>query len=124
MAAQRRRDTEPELRLRAALHAMGLRYRVAYAVPGKARRSIDVAFPRRKVAVFVDGCFWHACPAHGTSPRRNAAWWKSKLDRNVERDRQTDALLIDAGWVVLRFWEHEDMQVSAEQVRVEVRRRA
>lgn len=102
------RDTRPETALRRELHGRGLRYRVDFPpLPGLRRRA-DVVFTRARVAVFVDGCFWHRCPNHGTSPRNNREWWRAKLDRNVERDRDTDAALAAAGWRVVRVWEHED----------------
>ena len=107
MSRARRRDTAPEIALRKALHADGLRYRVAYPVPGQRRRTIDIAFTRQKVAVFVDGCFWHGCPEHGTAPRANAEWWRRKLEANRARDVDTDEMLRDRGWTVLRVWEHE-----------------
>ena len=107
MRRQLRQGTAPELALRQALHARGHRYRVAWPVPGGRRRTIDVAFTRRRVAVYVDGCFWHCCPLHATWPEANAAWWATKLRRNVERDGETDKLLITAGWSVVRVWEHE-----------------
>lgn len=106
MSRQRSRDTGPELRLRHELHAAGRRYRVGYPIPGVRRRSIDIAFTRTKVAVFIDGCFWHACPEHGTRPKADAAWWTAKLQRNVERDRETDEALAALGWTVIRIWEH------------------
>lgn len=107
MSIQRRRDTQPEVAVRRLLHASGLRYRVAYAVPGQRRRTIDVAFPRHRVAVFIDGCFWHGCPSHGTKPTANSEWWRRKLEANRARDADTTAVLQAAGWRVLRFWEHE-----------------
>lgn len=110
------RDTKPELGLRRELHRRGLRYRVDVApLPGLRRRA-DVVFARRKVAVFVDGCFWHRCPDHGTDPKNNSDWWRAKLDRNVERDRDTDAALRAAGWHVARVWEHEDMAAAATTI--------
>ena len=113
---QRARDTAPELALRRLLHARGLRYRVDVApLPGLRRRA-DVVFTRARLAVFVDGCFWHRCPEHSTSPRSNADWWREKLDRNVRRDRDTDRALREAGWKVLRVWEHETAEVAADQV--------
>lgn len=115
MRRQLRQGTAPELALRQALHARGHRYRVAWPVPGGRRRTIDIAFTRRRVAVFVDGCFWHCCPSHATWPESNADWWATKLRRNVERDRETDELLIEAGWSVVRVWEHEEV---AEAVRL------
>lgn len=116
MSRARRRDTKPELDVRRLLHARGMRYRVNFPVPGVARRSIDIAFTRPKVAVFLDGCFWHACPEHGTQPRANADWWAAKLRRNVERDTETDRALAAQGWTVLRFWEHEDPLLIADRV--------
>lgn len=123
MSVARRRDTGPELALRRALHALGLRYRVTYPVPGNRRRTIDIAFTRAKVAVFVDGCFWHGCPEHGTKPRANADWWEQKLTANITRDRDTDELLADAGWVVRRLWEHDPPDVAAALIHELVERR-
>ncbi len=80
------------------------------------RRSIDIAFPGIKVAVFLDGCFWHGCPQHATSPKANADWWRQKLDRNIARDRETNEHLVEAGWTVLRFWEHQDPAAVAADV--------
>ena len=121
MAVAPRRDTAPELALRRVLHAAGLRYRVGFPVPGQRRRTIDVAFTRAQVAVFVDGCFWHGCPEHGTQPRSNSAWWTTKLSANQARDRDTDRVLAESGWTVLRIWEHEDPAVAADQIRAVVR---
>ena len=123
MSRQARRDTAPELALRRELHARGLRYRLCHPVPGFPRRTIDVAFPGAQVAVFVDGCFWHGCPEHGTGPKANDRWWAEKLARNGERDRETDAALAAAGWHVLRFWEHEDAARAADRVESLVRGR-
>ncbi|SNC61190.1 T/G mismatch-specific endonuclease [Kytococcus aerolatus] len=106
MQRQRRAGTGPEMRLRRALHARGWRFRVGFKVPRAPRRTIDVAFPKRKVAVFVDGCFWHVCPEHGVRPKSNAEWWHRKLMDNVVRDRTTDEVLVAQGWVVVRVWEH------------------
>ncbi len=118
MRRARRRDTAPEIALRKILHAGGYRYRVAYPVPGQRRRTIDVAFTRQKLAVFVDGCFWHGCPQHGTAPRANSEWWRRKFDANLARDRDTDQLLRARRWTVLRIWEHEDPHVAAAKVRI------
>jgi DNA mismatch endonuclease (patch repair protein) len=107
MSRQRRVGTTPELALRRLLHARGHRYRVAWPVPKAPRRSIDVAFVGRRLAVFVDGCFWHACPVHASNPRANAEWWAAKLRKNVQRDQETNELLYEAGWTVVRIWEHE-----------------
>jgi DNA mismatch endonuclease (patch repair protein) len=115
MQATRQRDTPGEIALRAALRALGLRYRVDVTLPGTRRRA-DVAFLRPKVAVFVDGCFWHGCPTHGTWPKTNASWWRSKIEGNRLRDRDTDCTLRSAGWTVLRFWTHDDAAVAARTI--------
>jgi DNA mismatch endonuclease (patch repair protein) len=106
MSAQKRVGTRPELEVRKLLHAMGFRYRVDAPLPGLPRRRADLLFSRRRVAVFIDGCFWHACPVHATRPKANAEWWEAKLLMNVARDRATDEHLVDLGWRSLRFWEH------------------
>lgn len=115
MARVRSRDTAAELALRRELHRRGLRFFVQKHVLSD-RRTVDIVFPRVKVAVFVDGCFWHACPRHGTQSHTNSEWWRQKLARNVERDRQTDADLRAAGWTVVRVWEHEAIMGAAETV--------
>lgn len=117
MSVAPRRDTAPELALRRALHAAGYRYRVVHPVPGNRRRSIDIAFTRARVAVFVDGCFWHGCPEHGTQPRANSDWWTAKLAANHTRDEDTDRLLREAGWHVVRIWEHESVEDAVAAVR-------
>ncbi|MDH6289179.1 very short patch repair endonuclease [Rhodococcus opacus] len=116
MRAQRRRDTAPELALRRELHRRGVRYYVDRAPMKGVRRRADLVFPRRKVAVYVDGCFWHSCPQHATFPKNNAQWWAEKLAGNVTRDRDTDTRLTDAGWTVVRVWEHENPVVAANRV--------
>jgi DNA mismatch endonuclease, patch repair protein len=116
MACQQRRDTAPELLVRRRLHAAGLRYRVNAPLPTMPRRRADILFTRRRVAVFVDGCFWHGCPEHGTWPRANAGWWREKLERNVTRDKETDAVLRALGWTVIRAWEHEDPNSVAARI--------
>jgi DNA mismatch endonuclease (patch repair protein) len=116
MSRQRRRDTAPEMAIRQLLHARGLRYRVAWRIPGMPRRSIDIAFTRAKVAVFVDGCFWHSCPVHRTMPASNRVWWETKLATNRQRDTATDQHLAGLGWRVLRIWEHEDPSIAADLV--------
>jgi len=116
MSRQRRRDTEPELLLRRELHRRGMRFRVDAPIPGLPRRRADVVFTRARIAVFVDGCFWHGCPEHATQPASNAQWWATKLTRNVERDRETDEHLRATGWTVLRFWEHADMAAASAAV--------
>ena len=107
MRGNRRADTGPERQVRSLLHASGYRYRTDYRldVPG-ARVRPDIVFTRRRLAVFIDGCFWHRCPEHGTSPRANTHYWAAKLERNVLRDRRVDQALRAAGWTVLRIWEH------------------
>jgi DNA mismatch endonuclease (patch repair protein) len=123
MKAARQRDTNPELALRRELHRMGLRYRVdERPLPGIRRRA-DVTFRSARVAVFVDGCFWHGCPEHGTSPKANAQWWRDKIDRNRARDVDTDRRLAEAGWRVVRLWEHDvkrDPRAAAELVAAQV----
>lgn len=116
MSTLARRDTSPEIALRRQLHARGLRFRVQLKVPGNNRRTIDVAFTRPRLAVYMDGCFWHGCPEHGRRPHTNSEWWDWKLARNKARDRSTDSELRDAGWEVLRFWEHEDPALAADAV--------
>jgi len=111
-----RRDTRPEIATRQLLHAEGMRYRVSFPVPGNRRRTIDIAFPGRKLAVFVDGCFWHGCPQHGKIPESNHAWWSEKIRRNCQRDADTTAHLEQLGWQVLRAWEHLPPQQAAEMV--------
>lgn len=97
---------------------------MSYPVPGSPRRTIDVAFTRARVAVFVDGCFWHACPEHATWPVNNRARWERKLESNVRRDRETDAMLAEAGWDVVRIWEHEDLEEAVARVHRAVSQRA
>ncbi|MFJ9601228.1 very short patch repair endonuclease [Streptomyces althioticus] len=116
MSRQNRRDTAPEVTVRRILHAGGLRYRVNVPVPGMPRRTIDIVFPKVKVAVFLDGCFWHGCPRHATSPKSNADWWRTKLDKNMARDAETTEHLTREGWTVLRFWEHEPVDDVASRI--------
>jgi DNA mismatch endonuclease, patch repair protein len=116
MARTGRRDTKAELELRRALHARGLRYRVDRAVLPGVRRRADLVFSRAKIAVFVDGCFWHGCPEHATWPAHNADFWRTKIETNRLRDRDTDERLARAGWVVARVWEHEDIEVAADRI--------
>ena len=123
MQANRSRDTSPELALRRLLHASGLRYRVSARPIPQLRRSADLVFRPAKVAVFVDGCFWHSCPAHGTVPATNADYWVPKLARNAERDRETDQALADAGWLSVRVWEHEDPEEAAARIAGLIRER-
>ena len=117
MVANRGRDTRPELAVRSLLHGMGLRYRLGLRLSvGDVRVRPDITFTRRRVAVFVDGCFWHGCPEHQRKPRSNVDYWKPKLDANVARDRRVDAALLAAGWRVVRVWEHEDPADAAARI--------
>lgn len=109
MQANRSRDTKPELEVRRALHRLGLRYRVAIAPEPGLRRRADIVFTRARVAVFIDGCFWHGCPEHGRSSfNHNADYWPTKIAANRARDTDTNLKLAQAGWLVLRYWEHQD----------------
>lgn len=121
MSTLARRDTAPELALRKELHRRGLRYRLQTRVPGNHRRTIDIAFTRAKVAVFVDGCFWHGCPQHAMRPKANSEWWRWKIEGNQARDANTTELLHAAGWSVVRVWEHEDVGAAADLVGAAVR---
>ena len=116
MSTLKRKDNDAELAVRRLLYASGYRYRVHYPVPGLPRRTIDIAFTRDKVAVFIDGCFWHGCPEHGTKPRSNSDWWAAKLTANTGRDLDTTAHLEGAGWTVTRLWEHESAASAFVQV--------
>lgn len=121
MRGNRRRDTVPELAIRRAVHALGLRYRVdARPIPDLNRRA-DLVFTRARVAVFVDGCYWHGCPDHGTVARTNAEYWTPKIQRNRARDRETDMVLAERGWVSLRIWEHEAVTAAVERILTAVR---
>jgi len=123
MQANKGRDTKPELALRSAVHALGLRYRVSAAPLQGVRRTADLVFRRARVAVFLDGCFWHGCPKHHTLAATNARFWADKVRVNRERDRDTDQRLNEAGWTVLRIWEHENPERAALKVRRIVTRR-
>ncbi|WP_439937095.1 very short patch repair endonuclease [Nocardia sp. N13] len=106
MSGLARRDTGPEIALRRELHRRGLRYRVQMKVPGNNRRTIDIAFTRARLAVYVDGCFWHGCAEHHVRPKANSDWWRWKIERNQLRDRDTDRVLDANSWEVVRVWEH------------------
>lgn len=123
MSKVRNRDTDAEMALRREIHRRGLRYRVNLRIPGVGRARPDIVFTRRKVAVFVDGRFWHRCPDHASFPTVNADWWNAKLERNVRRDRATDEDLARAGWTVIRVWGHEDPGLAADRVETAVRAR-
>ncbi|GAA1410604.1 very short patch repair endonuclease [Catellatospora coxensis] len=123
MQANKGRDTRPELMLRSAVHALGLRYRVSMRPLPGVRRTADLVFPRAKVAVFLDGCFWHGCPEHHTKAKTNAAFWAEKVQRTRQRDQETDLRLIESGWLPLRVWEHEQTAQAAQRVVTVVRER-
>lgn len=116
MRRVRQKGTESEMALRRALYARGLRYRVQVPLLTNPRRTVDVAFPGPRVAVFVDGCFWHGCPKHGTWPKANAEFWRSKILANRRRDRDTDGRLREAGWEVVRVWGHEAPERAATRI--------
>ncbi|SRX92149.1 DNA G:T-mismatch repair endonuclease [Microbacterium testaceum StLB037] [Mycobacterium shimoidei] len=117
MQGNRSRDTAPELAVRRLVHGMGLRYRVNTRPLPTLRRTADLVFTRRRVAVFVDGCFWHGCPDHHRQPSANAGYWTAKVARNRARDIATDETLAAAGWTVLRFWAHQSPADVAEAIR-------
>lgn len=122
MRANRSRDTKPELVVRRELHRRGWRFRVAYRpLEADRRRTVDLAFTRRKVAVHIDGCFWHGCEQHFVPPKTNATYWRDKIGLNVRRDKDTDLQLAAAGWTVLRFWEHEDVSDVVSRIEAVLR---
>jgi DNA mismatch endonuclease, patch repair protein len=127
MRGNTKTGNRPEARLRSELHRRGLRFRKNVAIRGEdwVVRP-DVVFPRVRIAVFLDGCFWHACPDHGTTPRVNRSYWMPKLERNVKRDRLNDRQLGEAQWQVLRIWEHVETAEAADEIEAAVtsRRRA
>ena len=123
MRKQRSRGTGPEVELRRSLRRLSMGYRVHARPVPNVRRVADVVFLRARVAVFVDGCFWHGCPEHGTWPISNSEFWRSKILRNRERDRETEAMLTKVGWVAVRVWEHEDPDRAALTIRDAVHRR-
>ena len=116
MRAAKSRDTLAEMKVRRLLHGRGLRYRVDYVVIKKPRRKADIVFTRAKVAVFIDGCFWHGCPKHGTSAKANAEFWRDKIETNKARDLDTNKRLRKDGWLVIRAWEHEDPEKVASKI--------
>lgn len=123
MQANRSRDTQPELALRRVLHSRGLRYFVARRPIRTLRRTADILFPGAKVAVFVDGCFWHGCPQHHTFAKANAEYWADKVAKNRNRDIETTDLLKSAGWMVIRVWEHEPVAQAADNIEEMVKAR-
>lgn len=123
MRANRQKDTGPELAIRSELHRRGLRYRVhVQPVPGL-RCNADVVFGGARIAVFVDGCWWHGCPEHRSLPKANRDWWDAKIQRTVERDRRNDAALAEAGWLAIRIWEHEQPSTAARRIEAELKLR-
>lgn len=116
MSRQQRRDTKPELLVRKILHSRGIRYRIDAAPETGMRCKADLLWRGLRLAVFIDGCFWHGCPEHATRPKANEAWWAEKLDGNIQRDRRTDLQLTTHGWTVLRFWEHEQPSIVADAI--------
>jgi DNA mismatch endonuclease (patch repair protein) len=122
MQAIKRSDTKIEISVRRQLHRVGLRYRVDFAPLNKRRRA-DIVFTRRRVAVFIDGCFWHGCPDHYLAPKSNVEYWSAKIARNVSRDVETTLALSEVHWTVLRFWEHEGAEKIARAIEREVQSR-
>lgn len=116
MARVRQKGTGAEVALRREMHRIGLRYRVDHLVLTKPRRVADIAFPGRKIAIFVDGCFWHGCPRHATWPKQNADFWRAKIEANRQRDEDTNDRLRSIGWTVIRFWSHESPVDAAQFV--------
>jgi len=123
MRANKRRDSRPEIELRRELHRRGMRFRVDHlvAAPGIRRVRVDVVFPRQRLAIFVDGCFWHGCPDHGTTPKTNHEYWSAKILSNQARDARQTAGLETGDWIVLRIWEHEAMTLAADRVALNLR---
>jgi DNA mismatch endonuclease (patch repair protein) len=120
MQGNRPRDTKPEIAVRCAVHALGMRYRMAMRPIAELRRTADLVFPRARIAVFVDGCFWHGCPAHHSQPKTNADYWATKIATNKARDAHTTTLLKAAGWTVMRFWSHEEPSGVAARIAARV----
>jgi DNA mismatch endonuclease, patch repair protein len=119
----RRTDTKPEIELRSQLHRAGLRFRKNVTLRlARVRVQADIVFPRERLAVFVDGCFWHGCPEHGRVPRTNVGYWEPKLEANIRRDERTTAALVAAGWSVVRVWEHDAPADSASRIVAEIGR--
>lgn len=123
MQGNRGRDTKAELAVRRLVHAAGLRYRVNARPEPDLRRTADLLFTRARVAVFIDGCYWHGCPEHFSMPATNLDYWSAKIGRNQARDLETTTMLEERGWVVLRFWEHEPSAAVAERITEQVRAR-
>jgi DNA mismatch endonuclease (patch repair protein) len=120
MLGNRSRDTHPELLVRRALHARGMRFRVDLRPEPALRTRADIVFTRRRIAVYIDGCFWHGCPVHGTTPKSNVDYWAPKLARNIERDAESTLALEALGWTVLRFWSHEPVDAVVARISAHV----
>ena len=116
MQAQKTTGTKIEMRVRRGLHALGIRFRVDRRPLPEHKFRGDIVWQGRRLVVFLDGCFWHGCPEHGTTPKSNTQWWQSKIETNRTRDRRVDELLRSHGWTVLRFWEHEDESAVIEAI--------
>jgi DNA mismatch endonuclease (patch repair protein) len=116
MQAVRQRDTNFEMQLRSALHRLGLRFRIHRRIMPNRTRTADIVMPTARIAVFVDGCFWHSCPHHKSLPKANREWWRAKLAANIARDRHSDRALRRRGWRVIRIWEHEHIDKAAKRV--------
>lgn len=116
MRGNRRKDTRPEVAVRSELHRRGLRFFKHRRPVHDLRCEADIVFPRARVAVFIDGCFWHGCPDHGTRPVSNSSYWNAKIDRNTARDRRNDEWLRSNGWLIVRGWEHEPAAHIADRV--------
>ncbi|WP_263485356.1 very short patch repair endonuclease [Mesorhizobium sp. ES1-4] len=116
MNATSGRNNPRERAVRSALHRRGLRFRLHRRLLANSRRTVDIVFPRARVAVFLDGCFWHGCPLHGTWPKNNAEWWREKIEANIARDRDTDRRLQELGWTVVRVWEHETIEAAIDNI--------
>lgn len=116
MAATRGTNNRVDRLVRSTLHRRGLRFRIQRRLIPGSTRTVDIVFPRANLAVFIDGCFWHDCPIHGSRPKSNAEWWREKIQQNVERDQDTNRRLRDLGWRVIRIWEHEDPTEAADRI--------
>jgi DNA mismatch endonuclease (patch repair protein) len=123
MERNSRHASEVERAVRSKLHAMGFRFRVATRPIADLNCKADLIFRANRVAVFIDGCFWHGCPQHGVRPRTNSNYWHAKIEANMARDRRNDAALELAGWTVIRVWEHEPPKEAAERISRLVRER-
>lgn len=125
MQIQKTRDTASEVRLRQLLHKAGLRYRIDVRPEISVRRRADIVFRADRIAIFVDGCFWHGCPRHGSWPKNNASWWRSKIEQTKLRDIDTGNQLRASGWTIVRVWEHERPEAACLRIlKLVARRRA